>query len=472
MRAVKEMEVIDPAIPALYHSNLRLVDAELGFICTAHMKPVDYVSRYMALAEPVATGCTMVINLAAKELLCGRLPDRYKMHDEWTYLVISLTGKVVYDFVPHVSYRQHGGNVLSIRPGTNALKTIIMKLRRKHGSRWIPRSVHAGELREKYTDILSKNDVIIAGKMAGIQRIGLSQAQAAFRAADTRIDRIERLGIQDQGDAGNCLRLRQDNMDEKGGLFRELTKYRFLIKQLVNRDFKTKYKRSVLGVFWSFLNPLLTMVVQYIVFSNLFRFDIENYPVYLLTGILMFNYFNEACSLTLMSIVSNASLITKVYVPKYIYPLTRVMSSFINLLISMIPLALVVAISGLRPTACIFLAIIPVLCIAVFCLGLGMLLATSMVFFQDTQFLWGVVSMIWMYLTPIFYPASILPDSFRWIIDVNPLYYFIDFMRTCIITGMSPEPRVYLMCILWAAAMLLLGTQVFRRNQDKFILYL
>ena len=266
--------------------------------------------------------------------------------------------------------------------------------------------------------------------------------------------------------------MNREHMDEKHGLIKELKRYRFLIRQLVNRDFKTKYKRSVLGVFWSFLNPLLTMGVQYIVFSNLFRFDIEYYPVYLLTGILMFNYFNEACSLTLMSIVSNASLITKVYVPKYIYPLTRVMSSFINFLISLIPLVIVVLISGLRPSWSFFLVIIPMICIAAFCLGLGMLLATSMVFFQDTQFLWGVISMIWMYLTPIFYPASILPEQFRWIIKVNPLYYFTDFMRTCIISGTSPEPMMYVVCILWAAGMLLIGTQVFRINQDKFILYL
>ncbi len=266
--------------------------------------------------------------------------------------------------------------------------------------------------------------------------------------------------------------MNREYMDEKHGLIGELNRYRFLIKQLVNRDFKTKYKRSVLGVFWSFLNPLLTMGVQYIVFSNLFRFDIEHYPVYLLTGILMFSYFNEACSLTLISIVSNASLITKVYVPKYIYPLTRVMSSFINFLISLIPLVIVVLISGLRPSWSLLLVIIPMLCIAAFCLGLGMLLATSMVFFQDTQFLWGVISMIWMYLTPVFYPASILPENFRWIIEVNPLYYFIDFMRTCIISGTSPEPMKYAVCILWAAGMLLIGTQVFRINQDKFILYL
>lgn len=251
-----------------------------------------------------------------------------------------------------------------------------------------------------------------------------------------------------------------------------LTKYHFLIKQLVNRDFKTKYKRSVLGVFWSFLNPLLTMTVQYVVFSNLFRFDIEHYPVYLLTGILMFSYFSEAITLTLSSIVTNAALIKKVYVPKYIYPLTRVLSSFINLAISLVPLILVVLVSGLRLTFACLLIIYPMICIGVFCLGLGMLLATSMVFFQDTQFLWSVLSMIWMYLTPIFYPASILPSNVAWILKVNPLYYFIDFMRTCIIDGTSPGAFMYVACFAWAVGMLIVGALVFKKNQDKFILYL
>ena len=177
-------------------------------------------------------------------------------------------------------------------------------------------------------------------------------------------------------------------------------KYRFLIKQLVDRDFKAKYKRSVLGVFWSFLNPLLNMLVQYVVFSNMFKFDIPNFPVYLLCGNVVFSYFSESCGMALTSIVGNAGLITKVYVPKYIYPLTRIMSSMVNLLISLIPLFAVALISGLVPTKAYLLLPIPLLLLALFCLGLGMLLAAAMVFFRDIQFLWGVLTTIWMYLTP------------------------------------------------------------------------
>lgn len=249
-------------------------------------------------------------------------------------------------------------------------------------------------------------------------------------------------------------------------------KYRFLIRQLVSRDFKTKYKRSFLGVFWSFLNPLLTMTVQYIVFSNLFRFDIPYYPVYLITGIVIFNFFTEATNMALGSIVGNAGLITKVYMPKYIYPLTRVLSSLVNLVISLIPLMLVVLFSGIIPNKAYFLVIIVLLCVTGFSLGIGLLLAAAMVFFRDVQFLWGVMTMIWMYLTPIFYPESILPDSVAWVLDINPLYYFVTFARTCIIDGISPEPFIYVQCALMALGSLLVGSFVFRKSQDRFVLYL
>lgn len=251
-----------------------------------------------------------------------------------------------------------------------------------------------------------------------------------------------------------------------------MQKYRFLIKQLVSRDFKAKYKRSILGVFWSFLNPLLTMIVQYIVFSNLFRFDIPYYPVYLLSGIIVFNYFSEACGMALTSIIGNATLITKVYVPKYIYPLTRILSSLVNLLISMIPLIIVTMLSGLYPTKAYLLIPFMLVCLAMFCLGLGMLLSAAMVFFRDIQFLWGVLTMIWMYLTPIFYPESILPEQVAWVLKVNPLYYFISFLRSCVIDGVSPEPVVYVQCFLISLCVLAVGAWVFKKSQDKFVLYL
>lgn len=251
-----------------------------------------------------------------------------------------------------------------------------------------------------------------------------------------------------------------------------LRKYRFLIRQLVERDFKTKYKRSVLGVFWSFLNPLLTMGVQYIIFSTIFRSDIPNYAVYLLVGVVSFNFFSESCSMALSSIVGNAGLITKVYLPKYIYPLTRVMSSVVNLGISLIPLLLMTLATGLRLHKAAVLGLYFLFCLVVFSLGLGLLLSAAMVFFRDVQFLWGVLSMIWMYATPIFYPERIIPERFRFIQTLNPLYHFLKNTRVCILDGISPEPAVYVYCLGAALLMLGVGALVFRRTQDRFVLYI
>lgn len=250
------------------------------------------------------------------------------------------------------------------------------------------------------------------------------------------------------------------------------TRYGFLIRQLVSRDFKTKYKRSALGMAWSFLNPLLTMSVQYVVFSTLFQSDIPNYPVYLLSGIVFFNFFNEAVSMGMTSITGNASLIKKVYMPKYIYPVSRILSSLVNFALAIIPLLLVMLITGTAFTPALLLLIFDMLCLLGFVTGMSLLLTTAMTFFQDTQFLWGVVSMMWMYLTPLFYPESIIPTQFLTVYHMNPMYQYITFARICIIDGVSPEPMAYLWCILSSVVVLGLGILTFKRHQDKFVLYL
>lgn len=249
-------------------------------------------------------------------------------------------------------------------------------------------------------------------------------------------------------------------------------RYGYLMKQLVARDFKTKYKRSVLGVLWSFLNPLLTMLVQYIVFSTLFKSGIPNFSLYLLTGIVCFNFFSEATSMTLVSITGNASLITKVYVPKYIYPVSRVLSSMINLLLSLIPLLAVMLFTGTAVRPAILLLPFGLVCLLALCIGVGFILSTAMVFFRDMQFLWGVVSMLWMYMTPIFYPESIIPAQFMTLYKCNPLYHIIRFIRIILIDGVSPEPKAYALCLLVSALPLLFGALVFKKNQDKFVLNL
>lgn len=249
-------------------------------------------------------------------------------------------------------------------------------------------------------------------------------------------------------------------------------RYGFLIRQLVRRDFNVKYKRSMLGVVWSFLNPLLTMSVQYLVFSTIFRSSIKDFPVYLLSGIVCFNYFSESVSMGMESITGNASLINKVYMPKYIYPVSKVLSSLVNLLISLVPLAIVMLLSGVRFTKALLLIPIPLGLLVLFSLGMSFLLSTSNVFFRDTRFLWNVLSMIWMYLTPLFYPESIIPMAYRTIYHFNPMYQFIAFFRHLVCDGVTPPPNTYLWCMLSALIPMLLGIYVFRKKQDDFILYL
>ncbi len=249
-------------------------------------------------------------------------------------------------------------------------------------------------------------------------------------------------------------------------------RYKFLISQLVIRDFKSKYKRSILGVFWSFLNPLMTMTVQFLVFSTFFSSDTKNYPIYLLTGVVCFSFFSECTTMCLTSISGNARLITKVYIPKYIFPLARTISSSVNLGISLVPLTLACLVLGvaLKPQAILFFYFL--ICLVVFSLGVGLFLAALMVFFRDIQFLWTVLTQIWMYATPIFYPAEIIPERFKFIVRFNPLYHFIGNARTCLINGVSPEPLAYIFCLLFAFGSLFIGAYTFKKTQDKFALYL
>lgn len=249
-------------------------------------------------------------------------------------------------------------------------------------------------------------------------------------------------------------------------------KYTFLLSQLIKRDFKTKYRRSVLGVLWSLLNPLLTMLVQYIVFSQLFRWDIPNFAVYLLTGIVCFNYLTDATSQAMTCIVQNASLINKVYVPKYIYPLSRVLSSGVNFVFSLIALYIVIIISGTPITWNHIAILFGIVCLFIFICGMALVLSSMMVFFRDTQFLYNIILTLWNYFTPIFYPETILPELALNIIKFNPMYHIIRFIRIIVLNGALPEAKAWLYCGAFSLIMLTVGYVTFFKAQKKFILYL
>ena len=168
------------------------------------------------------------------------------------------------------------------------------------------------------------------------------------------------------------------------------SKYRPLIRELVTRDLKVKYRRSVLGYMWSILNPLLMMLLQTLVFSYMFRFDIPNFPLYLICGNTLFNFFNESTNMGMGSVLGNASLIKKVYVPKFIFPISRVVSSFVNLLFSLAAILLVMLITRSPFYWTILLVWVPLLLLLAFCCGMAVLLSALAVYFRDLQYLYGI----------------------------------------------------------------------------------
>lgn len=251
-------------------------------------------------------------------------------------------------------------------------------------------------------------------------------------------------------------------------------KYSFLMSQMISRDFKVKYKRSVLGVLWSLLYPLLMMGVMAIVFSQMFRFNMEgvNYLVYLLSGLIMFNYFSEASNNAMTSIVSNFSLMTKVYIPKYIFPLSKCLFVGINFLLSLIPLLLIIFITGEQINIYYLLLPYAFICLFLFTVGVGFIMATISVFLRDMFYIYGIIMTIWNYFTPIFYDLSILPENLRVIFKFNPLYQFINFVRTILLEARIPSLDSFLWCGGYAVIVCLIGCLVFKSKQDKFIYYI
>ncbi|MEQ2474002.1 ABC transporter permease [Laedolimicola intestinihominis] len=252
-------------------------------------------------------------------------------------------------------------------------------------------------------------------------------------------------------------------------------KYRALINQLVQRDIKTKYRRSVLGLLWTVLNPLLMMTVLSIVFSYFFsRYgDVENFPVYLLCGQVIFNFFNESTSIAMGSIVHSGELIKKVYVPKYLFPITKVMSSGVNLLSSMIALVIVMVATRSRVTPTVLLAVFPLLYVLLFSTGVSLFLSAAAVSFRDLMHLYSVVTTAWMYLTPVIYPMSILDGAPKWavfIINANPLTAFIKIFRAVVLDGVTAPWILHVQSIVWCVIALVIGSLVFKKSQDKFIL--
>lgn len=257
------------------------------------------------------------------------------------------------------------------------------------------------------------------------------------------------------------------------GALKNTYHYRGLIKQLVSRDIKLKYRRSVLGYFWSVLNPLLTMLIMSIVFSHMFRFKINNYPVYLLCGNIIYSFFNLTTNRSCNAILSNAALIRKVYLPKYIFVFSKVTSGFVDFLLSLVALVFVMIITKNSFGIYNLLFFIPCIELYLFCLGVGLFLAQANVFFRDIQYIYGVCCTAIMYLTPLFYPIDVLPQRVRFFVEhFNPLYLYVDMFRQSILLNVPTNPGMALRGLLWALGAIFIGGLCFKKNQGKFILFM
>ncbi|MDO5825747.1 MAG: ABC transporter permease [Methanosphaera sp.] len=253
-------------------------------------------------------------------------------------------------------------------------------------------------------------------------------------------------------------------------IFTNFNKYKSLLAELVRRDIKIKYRRSVLGVLWSLLDPLLSMILLTIVFSTLFK-RVENYPIYYLSAMTAFSLFRSGSTQAMGSIISSSGIWKVMYVPKYIYVISAVISNFITYALSLIVLFGIMFVLNVKFTVFILFASLPILILIVMTIGVGLIMATINVFFRDMQHLYGVFCTMLMYAMPIFYPADIVPPRFRVFQIYNPVLQIINALRDCFLYGKLYEPFSIYYSATWAVIFLVIGLLLFYKYQDKFILY-
>ena len=251
----------------------------------------------------------------------------------------------------------------------------------------------------------------------------------------------------------------------------ELKRNWFILTSLISKDFKLKYRRSMLGIFWSVLNPLLMMCVLSAVFSFMFRFDIDNFPLYLILGSTLFTLMAESTTSAMNSIIEASSLIKKIRIEKIIFPCEKVLFQLVNYCLSLIAVAAVMLYFQVIPTFNIFFLPLLLFYVLIFSTGIGLLLSALVVFFRDVGHLWGVVITAWTYATPLFYPVSILPDWMQSIMNFNPMYHYVTYLREIALWGQTPGIQENLICLGMGVTMLLLGVTVFKKLEKRFILY-
>ena len=255
----------------------------------------------------------------------------------------------------------------------------------------------------------------------------------------------------------------------------------FILKQLVSKDFKIKYRRSFLGVAWSVLNPLLMMIVMAIVFTTIFAqgrngsVTPEMYPLYLIVGNITFAVMSDSTSQALSSIIYASSLLKKVKVHRFVFPVQKVLFSLVNFAFSLIAVAIVMLWFRVVPTWHLLLLPVCLILLMFFCMGVGLLLSAATVFFRDVMHLWSVVLTAWTYFTPIFWTTDYIlkmPHILRVLMYANPMYNYLQFMRDIFLFQTCPTPLEFGLCVAWAVIAMAIGYTVFHKNEHKFILYI
>lgn len=249
-----------------------------------------------------------------------------------------------------------------------------------------------------------------------------------------------------------------------------LLRYRELLRQLVIREVKLRYKRSVLGFAWTVLNPLLAMAIFTMVFSQIFS-DRPNYSLYVFTALLGWNLFSLGTSRGLDSVVLNGSIIRKVFVPKAIFPVAAVVSQVVNFVFTLAPLFLLMASNGAAFSLNLLWLPIPLVSLTCFALGIALLVGTFNVFFRDVKYFYEAGLLAWFYATPIFYPPEIIPDRFKFLLHINPMYALLESLRAPIYLGVAPPVDVLIPGLILSLATLIIGWIIFHRFESRFIHY-
>jgi len=254
-------------------------------------------------------------------------------------------------------------------------------------------------------------------------------------------------------------------------VIKDFSRYWTFLTAVVKRDIKRKYYRSSLGLLWTVLHPCLITAVFYVVFTMLFSGALPNFPIYLLTGQMLFQFNADATSVSLSAMSRNVGIINKINIPKYMFCISDITVSFINMLFTFIPLIVLVLISGVGISRLWFLIPGVLLLQVMFTLGLSLTLAAYGVFFKDLHHLYGIFVMMWMFLSAIFYPISIVDPQFMFIWEMNPMIHYITILRDIIWLGVLPQVSSVGVAFIYGALMLAFGCVVFNENQDRFFLY-